>query len=202
MFDYGYSHTKPTWDHTIVLPSVLEVLRSISPDGAVLDIGCGNGAMLAEIQKHGWWTLCGIETSESAVSLARRQGLDVLFSNGNGDLGALLGSRTFDLVILIEVIEHVFDPRRLLREARTVLRPGGRLLVTTPYHGYWKNLAIALVGKGDSHYNPLWDGGHIKFWSTRTLTEVLSETGFREIQFSGAGRVPYFWKSMVFTATV
>jgi methionine biosynthesis protein MetW len=202
VFDYGYTNTPATWDHTIVLPSVLQTVRSIPPDGAVLDIGCGNGAMLAEIQKHGAWTLCGVETSRSAVSIAQGRGLDVHLSNGEGDLRTLLGGRSFDLVILVEVIEHVFDPRGLLEEARSLLGPGGRLLVTTPYHGYWKNLAIAFVGKGDSHYNPLWDGGHIKFWSNRTLTAVLKETGFQQIRFTAAGRIPYFWKSMVLTATV
>jgi methionine biosynthesis protein MetW len=198
--DYGYSHALPTWDHNIVLPNVLRALQSIPSDGAVLDIGCGNGSMLSEIQKRGSWMLCGVETSQSGFFVARNRGLDVHLSNG-GDLLSLLGPRTFDLVIMVEVIEHVFDPRGLLREARTLLRPQGQVLLTTPYHGYWKNLAIAVTGKGDDHYNPLWDGGHIKFWSKRTLTTVLNEVGFRDVRWSGAGRVPYFWKSMVLTAT-
>jgi 2-polyprenyl-3-methyl-5-hydroxy-6-metoxy-1,4-benzoquinol methylase len=167
----------------------------------VLDIGCGNGAMLAEIQKHGRWTLCGVETSKSAVALAQGRGLDVRLSNGDGDLRSLLGTSTFHLVILVEVIEHVFDPRAILQQARSLLRPDGRLLLTTPYHGYFKNLAIAVTGKGDAHYNPLWDGGHIKFWSKKTLNAVVKEVGFQQIQFTGAGRVPYFWKSIVLTAT-
>jgi hypothetical protein len=80
--------------------------------------------------------------------------------------------------------------------------PQGRLLLTTPYHGYLKNLLISALGKCDSHYNPLWDCGHIKFWSRRTLSKALEETGFENIQFYGAGRFRWLWKSMVLTSAV
>ena len=59
MGDYGYTHTAPTWDHTIVVPAVLQAAGRVAADGAILDIGCGNGAMLAEIRRHGAWKLDG-----------------------------------------------------------------------------------------------------------------------------------------------
>ncbi len=52
-FEFGYSHVQPAWNHSIVFPPILEALKSVPSDGAILDIGCGNGAMLAEIQKRG-----------------------------------------------------------------------------------------------------------------------------------------------------
>jgi hypothetical protein len=51
--NYNYSHTGPTWDHSIVLPPIIRAARSIPPNGSILDIGCGNCAMLAEIRKLG-----------------------------------------------------------------------------------------------------------------------------------------------------
>ena len=53
----------------------------------------------------------------------------------------------------------------------------------------------------DSHFTALWDGGHIKFWSRRTLSLLLDECGFQIIDFEGAGRVPFLWKSMIVVAT-
>lgn len=53
----------------------------------------------------------------------------------------------FDLVVSTEVIEHLYPPELLVRFARESLDPGGRLIVTTPHHGYWKNLALAATGK-------------------------------------------------------
>ena len=80
------------------------------------------------------------------------------------------------------------------------LRTGGTIVLTTPYHGYLKNLALALSGKLDDHFTALWDGGHIKFWSRRTLIRLLQEFGFEVREFRGAGRVVWLWKSMVVRA--
>jgi 2-polyprenyl-6-hydroxyphenyl methylase/3-demethylubiquinone-9 3-methyltransferase len=60
-----------------------------------------------------------------------------------------------------------------------------------------KNLALSLLDRWDDHHTVRWDGGHIKFFSEKTLTALLGETGFTDIRFSNAGRVPWLWKSMV-----
>jgi hypothetical protein len=49
----------------------------------------------------------------------------------------------------------------------------------------------------DRHFNPLWDGGHVKFFSVETLNALLKQEGFADIDFKFAGRFPYFWKSML-----
>jgi len=58
-------------------------------------------------------------------------------------------------------------------------------------------LALALTGKMDTHFSPLWDGGHIKFWSVQTLKSLLSEAGFEDISFVRVGRIPLLAKSMI-----
>lgn len=75
-------------------------------------------------------------------------------------------------------------------------------LPTTPYHRYLKNLALALSGNLDSHFTTLWDGGHIKFFSVDTLSQLVLSEGFTDPQFQFAGRIPYLWKSMVCAATL
>jgi 2-polyprenyl-6-hydroxyphenyl methylase/3-demethylubiquinone-9 3-methyltransferase len=95
-----------------------------------------------------------------------------------------------DVILSTEVIEHLYDPRGLLRNAHALLKPGGIIVLTTPYHGYLKNLLLAATGKMDRHFTVLWDHGHIKFWSRKTLSEALVEAGFADIRFVGSGRVP------------
>ena len=71
----------------------------------------------------------------------------------------------------MEVIEHLYQPRAFVLFIRSILEAsgGGQFIVTTPYHGYLKNLTIAAANKMDHHLSALWEGGHIKFWSRRTL---------------------------------
>ncbi|HEY5552108.1 MAG TPA: hypothetical protein VIK52_09475 [Opitutaceae bacterium] len=63
-----------------------------------------------------------------------------------------------------------------------------------------KNLVLSLTDRWDDHLSPFWDGGHIKFWSRKTLTRLLEEEGFRVTGFIGAGRVPCLWMSMIMVA--
>jgi len=76
----------------------------------------------------------------------------------------------------------------------------GGAIVSTPYHGYLKNLALAVTGKMDAHFTALWDHGHIKFWSIPTLTTLLTEAGFENVRFRRVGRIPALAKSMIAVA--
>jgi 2-polyprenyl-3-methyl-5-hydroxy-6-metoxy-1,4-benzoquinol methylase len=90
----------------------------------------------------------------------------------SGKLPAGLAGTRFDVVISTEVIEHPYDPRDFLAFARRILPGGGDFIVSTPYRGYLKNLALAVSGKLDSHFTVLWDGGHIKFFSRHAGADV------------------------------
>jgi 2-polyprenyl-6-hydroxyphenyl methylase/3-demethylubiquinone-9 3-methyltransferase len=77
---------------------------------------------------------------------------------------------------------------------------GGTAILSTPYHGYLKNLLIALTGRYDQHHNPLWKHGHIKFWSIDTLQTLLKESGFVDVRFERVGRIPPLAKSVIAVA--
>jgi 2-polyprenyl-6-hydroxyphenyl methylase/3-demethylubiquinone-9 3-methyltransferase len=74
---------------------------------------------------------------------------------------------------------------------------GGTVVFSTPYHGYLKNVALALSGKVDRHFTALWDHGHIKFWSCSTLSTLLEEAGFETPRYLRVGRIPPLAKSMI-----
>ena len=125
-----------------------------------------------------------------------------LFYEATADHAALPQQHlpAFDAVLSTEVVEHVYSPRQWAAAAYASLKPGGVLICSTPYHGYLKNCALALSGKLDAHFTALWDGGHIKFWSLRTLKALLEETGFQALAVRGAGSFPWLWKSMLIAA--
>ncbi len=168
----------------------------------ICDVGCGNGSLSNFIAQQGY-AVTGMEESPSGVEIAQQHFPDCQFIQGSiySPPQSIL-DHSFDVVISIEVIEHLFYPKELPRLAKRCLKPDGRLIVTTPYNGYLKNLALALVGGMDRHHTALWDGGHIKFFSVNTLSQLLAAEGYTDLQFKFAGRAPYLWKSMFCAATL
>lgn len=200
--DYGYTDPAQTWSHAYLWNVVSTLLPAAGrcPNG-IIDLGCGNGAMALRLMDLGY-DAYGIDASASGIAIANQQrpGQFHVVDFSLGQLPNALAGKRFDVALSTEVIEHLYDPRALLNMARSVLLPGGTLILTTPYHGYFKNLALAAAGRLDAHFTVLWDGGHIKFFSRRTLTALLNQDGFEVVDFCGAGRLPYLWKSMVLAA--
>lgn len=197
--DYGWTDAEPTPSHSYLEPLILRICERYGFKN-ILDLGCGNGALCRTLRDAGY-ELTGCDVDAAGIELARHAVEGVRFERvGMDDDPALLGQVTFDAVISTEVVEHLYAPRMLPRFAAKVVKPGGYLVVTTPYHGYLKNLVLSLLNKWDTHLNPMWDGGHIKLWSCKTLTKLLNENGFEVLEFGGVGRVPYMWKSMAVVA--
>ena len=181
------------WRHIISLCVELCARR-------VVDIGCGNGALCHELARRGY-EVVGCEPIAEGLRFAQDAAPQLVFHElGVDDDPSPIGNESFDVAIATEVIEHLVRPRNLPRFAKQLLRPGGHLIISTPYHGYLKNLMLALTGDMDRHFTVLWDHGHIKFWSRKTLSEALTKAGFRIETFVGVGRLPYLWKSMVMKA--
>ncbi|MBN2576790.1 MAG: class I SAM-dependent methyltransferase [Deltaproteobacteria bacterium] len=196
--EFEWTSEEPVCSQAYVRPAVDEYLRGLPPGARVLDLGCGNGAMLGTFLGRGW-RLVGVDISKTGIEQARKRWPDIDFQFGDAteDLSAL---GAFDAIYSTEVIEHVVLPRRFAQNLFRLLKPGGLAILSTPYHGWLKNVTIAILGKYDSHHGPLSDWGHIKFWSPDTLARLLWEAGLEDIEYRGTGRVPYLWKSMVMVA--
>jgi len=196
-----YHHSSAEAPHTeaYLWPRIISLCAELGAR-RVVDIGCGNGALCRELARRGY-EVVGCEPSADGVQLARSSAPELVFHQlGVDDDPSVVGNESFDVAIATEVIEHLARPRSLPRFTKQLLRPGGHVIISTPYHGYLKNLLLALANKWDAHLNPFWDGGHIKFWSRKTLSQLLNEAGFRVVRFIGAGRIPFLWKSMIIIA--
>jgi 2-polyprenyl-3-methyl-5-hydroxy-6-metoxy-1,4-benzoquinol methylase len=183
------------------MPRVIKLAGPLVSETRVLDVGCGNGAVCGEFIRRGC-KVVGVDLSRQGISLARRIYPEARFEILTAEEQILdrLQEPAFDLVISTEVVEHLYAPRRWAVGCFNALKPGGRLICTTPYHGYLKNLVLSLLGKWDTHMNPLWEGGHIKLWSRPTLTRLLRQAGFTQLTFQGIGRLPYVWMTMIMSA--
>ena len=199
--DYGWTEERATPSGRLLGPVVASALSSLDRGARVLDVGCGRGDMARELVELGY-RVTGVDPTESGVELARRRVPGARFEVDTASEGLLerLGEEPFDAVVSTEVCEHVYDPFSWARGCHAATAPGGMLVAATPYHGFVKNLAISLTDGWDSHFTSLWVGGHIKFWSTRTFSKLLSECGFGGLEFRYCGRLPLLWKTMVCVA--
>lgn len=159
-------------------------------------MGCGNGSVARVLTARGW-DVTGVDPSVEGITLALAANPTLKLATGSAydDLAAQYGR--FPVVLSLEVVEHVYAPRHYARTLFELLEPGGTAILSTPYHGYWKNLALALSGRMDAHFTALWDHGHIKFWSIWTLGELLREAGFVNLRFERVGRVPALAKALI-----
>jgi 2-polyprenyl-3-methyl-5-hydroxy-6-metoxy-1,4-benzoquinol methylase len=163
----------------------------------VLDVGCGNGALCRLLKSEGL-DASGCDADAKGIRFATEADRDIKFKQvGVYDDPALVGEDKFDAVVSSQVVEHLFVPSALPKFAFALLKPTGYFIVTTPYNGYFKNLALSILNKWDTHHTPLWEGGHIKFWSKKTLISLITKEGFVVKEFKGIGRFPFLWKSML-----
>ena len=169
------------------------LLGNVRAGERVLDLGCGEGAFCAELASAGLDPI-GAEVAEAAVTRARERhpGLPFELVPTEGPLP--FDDAAFDAVWASEVIEHVADTARWLSEVRRVVRPGGTLLVTTPYHGRVKNLVLAVSGF-DAHFAPT--GEHLRFYTRGSLGRTLEQFGFEQIEITTAGGAPLLRETML-----
>ena len=159
----------------------------------VLDLGCGAGRFVAALRQAGADPV-GVEIAGAALERARAvaPGADLRLLEDDGSIPLEHGS--VDLVWCSEVLEHVADGAHLLQEARRVLRPGGRILVTVPYHGRVQAALIALL-RFDAHFDP--QGQHLRFFTRASLAASLRAAGFEAPAIHAEGRLPLFRESLV-----
>jgi len=138
----------------------------------LLDVGCAVGLMLQEAKDAGWEAV-GVETSEFAARYARE---NTGCSVHTGKLQqAGFGCESFDVVTLMDVIEHLPDPCSLMRDVYRVLRPGGVTFLVTPNFG---SLFVWLYGQKAYGIGP---EEHVTYFQPATMARMLRTCGFHRI---------------------
>lgn len=164
---YLYPGRKEEFDKEVMyLPARLR--------GRLLDVGCGSGEVLADMESVGWEAV-GVDVDSVAVEVAQGKGLSAtcgtLEEQQYPDNG-------FQAITMNHVIEHVHDPVGLLRECRRILAPGGHLIVITPNLDSWGHRRF----DGDwFHLDP---PRHLWLFSRRTLRSLVERSGFLRVRVS------------------
>jgi 2-polyprenyl-3-methyl-5-hydroxy-6-metoxy-1,4-benzoquinol methylase len=164
------------------------LLGHICAGERVLDMGCGEGRFAAELARIGARPV-GIDVVAEPLRRARERDPELDLRQMTAEGAWPLEDASFDAVWAGEVIEHVADTAGWLSEARRVLRSGGSLLLSTPDHGRLLMLRWALAPRAfEAHFDPRID--HLRFYTRRTLTELLEDFGFQDVEVRRAGGPP------------
>jgi SAM-dependent methyltransferase len=181
------------------------VAQMSGPSPTVLDVGCGDGSFLDHLASHVGddrvrWV--GVDYSQHQLDKAAQ--LPYEFLRCDLDQGIPLPDASVDLVHGAEVIEHLADPDRLLEESARVLRPGGRVLVTTPNLHAWYNRVLFPFGiqpvfyESSSRSTAVGAGplrrlksqtlpvGHLRLFNRTALMDLLRQEGFEPVLVRGA----------------
>jgi 2-polyprenyl-3-methyl-5-hydroxy-6-metoxy-1,4-benzoquinol methylase len=153
---------------------ILEVIQKYKKNGSLLDIGAGSGMLVEQAMKMGYQTE-GVEPSKWLTAKAKEHNLPVTL----GIFPHQEITKKFDVITLIDVIEHVDNPVGLLKDIQAALLPGGYLIVVTPDIGSYM---ARILKKKWWHFRV----AHIGYFNTYTLNLALEKAGFSKVSVQRA----------------
>jgi 2-polyprenyl-3-methyl-5-hydroxy-6-metoxy-1,4-benzoquinol methylase len=190
---FGAPHLRPHGAQRALARAALALKRAESfgfgvpwhGQGRLLDFGCGGGKFLRRMHALGW-DVAGIDFSETSVRAVREAGLRAI----QGTLPhPELSPGSFDVVTMRHALEHVPDPPAVLRAARELLVPGGRLVIQVPNYDAWE---VAYFGDAAVGLDL---PRHFTHFTPPTLADMLERAGFRPIRVGSRARPSWICKA-------
>lgn len=159
-----------------VVPRILKHVR-IGEKAKVLDLGCGKGLLLKELESYKY-EVYGVDVSEEYIQVARKIVPKAKLFIHNIDKGLpMFDNDYFDLVTLLHVIEHVESPYRVLKEVYRVLKPNRYLVLVTPNLNSIVRLALKIFNM-EHYWYGFKDPSHIYLFTPRAIKHLVTRVGF------------------------
>lgn len=156
-----------------------------SKDHRILDLGCGEGITLERLKSlFPHHDIMGVDLDPENVTICGQHNLPVK----SGDIYSLdLPDNSYDVVLFLEVLEHLHHPDLALKEINRVLRPGGKIIILFPHDFIFLLARLATLKFKEASYDP----GHLCQWTPKKITAALSNLGFT---VTATRNIPfYFW---------
>jgi SAM-dependent methyltransferase len=168
-------------------PPLLKLIADM-PAGRALDCGCGAGGNARTLRRMGW-AVSGVTISASEAEAASKYCDKVLLADLNSGIPQD-AKGPFDVVLLSHVLEHLFQPSRVLGDARGLLSPKGFVVVALPNVVYWRQRIKILCGNFDYEPTGIMDETHVRFYTFQSGKALLQSNGFEIVTETGEGDFP------------
>jgi SAM-dependent methyltransferase len=171
---------KPSQDSS---HAMIERRLGCEPPSKILDLGCSGGALARRLRDRGHH-VTGVDSMR--VGDVDEQVSQFFLGDLERGIPDEVGS-SFDIVIAADLLEHLRDPDRLLRDVRRRLRPGGMLLASVPNFGHWYPRFRVAVGRFDYDQRGILDRTHLRFFSRQSFRRLARASGFLVVNVRSTG---------------
>lgn len=175
--------TKPPLYFDNVRKEIEPLLPAVSH--RVLDVGCGAGATLQWLRQTGRCQVAvGIEMMESAASVARERVDQVFVGDANLLVESAFAAQSFDLILCLDVLEHLIDPWFFIAKVQRLLKPGGLIVCSLPNVRHLRVvLPLLLAGRWRYEASGILDRTHLRFFTRESALELMSSDGLHVSQW-------------------
>lgn len=181
-----YWEDREALEDTVYKWSVIKKYIPQDPKIVILDYGCGKGVITEKVlELNPSAKITGVDVSETAIEFVKNKIKNQRFLAIKESEKLLFNDNTFDFILLLDVLEHVYDVGQLLSELHRVLKKNGQILISVPYHGLIKNIIFSLF-----FFELIFDpcGAHIRFFTKKSLLQCLRGAGFSVEKIGHHGR--------------
>ena len=170
--------------YNLLRDDVIRLLPKEQTFDSVLELGCGEGATLEYLKRHGIARkTTGVEIDTAAAKKAAER-LDVVLHQ-SAEQPLDLPLEEFDLVLCLDVLEHLYNPWKVLADLKKHIKPGGYLLASIPNVQHWSVVKMLLSGRWDYKKAGLMDETHIRFFTAKTIKELFAGAGLKIVALDG-----------------
>jgi 2-polyprenyl-3-methyl-5-hydroxy-6-metoxy-1,4-benzoquinol methylase len=166
------------------------VFRAVPAGSRVLDVGCDTGRLGEILRREKNCVVHGIERDAGAAAEASSR-LDRVEVRPVDSEASLVGFADFDVVMFLDVLEHLYDPWSVLRGARSTLRSGGLILSVVPNIAHLSVVRRLLQGKFEYQEHGTMDKTHLRWFTRRSFSEALERAGFVGVRIEAIPVIPH-----------
>jgi len=156
------------------------LMRLIPPNSRVLELGCATGYLSGYMERKLGCRVTGMELDAASAAIAAQRCSEVYTADLDAAdaLAPAKASAPYDVLLAAAVLEHLKYPERLLEDAKTLLKPGARVIVSLPNIGYWQVRLRLLRGQFDYSDYGVMDKTHLHFYTVNTGRALLEGQGY------------------------